>query len=105
MAGVKSAGFQSQLEASLASSHTNELWYNETVRLRMTVYIYLYIYQPIRTNSMQHKVNYLVEFNRFEFRVFFLLSGYHNASYTHTHTHTYIYIYIYGHSNPSLNLK
>ena len=37
----KFCGFQSQLEASYVSSNTEELWYNETVCLRMTMYIYL----------------------------------------------------------------
>ena len=30
------------------------------------------IYQPIRSGNLWHKVIFLVEFNRFEFRVFFL---------------------------------
>ena len=41
---VKLGGFQSQLQVSNVSSHTEELWYNETVCLRMTIYIYIYIY-------------------------------------------------------------
>ena len=41
---VKLGGFQSQLQASYVSSHTEELWYNETVSLWMTIYIYIYIY-------------------------------------------------------------
>ena len=36
---VKSGGFRSQLQASYMSSHTEELWYNETVCLWMTIYI------------------------------------------------------------------
>ena len=35
---------KSQLEVSYMSSHTDELWYNETVCLWMTIYIYIYIY-------------------------------------------------------------
>ena len=35
---VKSGRFQSQLGASYVSSHTEELWYNETVCLWMTIY-------------------------------------------------------------------
>ena len=31
-------------EAPCVSSHTEELWYNETVCLRTTIYIYIYIY-------------------------------------------------------------
>ena len=34
---VKSAGFRSQLQASYVSRHTEELWYNETVRLWVTI--------------------------------------------------------------------
>ena len=48
---VKLGGFQSQLQASYVSSYTEELWYNETVCLLMTIYtyqrnsrIYIYIY-------------------------------------------------------------
>ena len=36
---VKLGGFRSQLQASNVSSHTEELWYNETVCLWMTIYI------------------------------------------------------------------
>ena len=38
---VKLGGFRSQLQASYVSSHTEELWYNETVSLWMTKYISL----------------------------------------------------------------
>ena len=41
---VKSARFPSQLEAYHGSSHTEELCYNETVCLWMTINIYIYIY-------------------------------------------------------------
>ena len=41
---VKLCGFRSQLKASYMSSHTEELWYTETVCLWMTIYIYIYIY-------------------------------------------------------------
>ena len=44
---VKLGEFQSQLEASYVSSHTEKLSYNKTVCLRMTIYlfiIYIYIY-------------------------------------------------------------
>ena len=42
--GLKSVGFRSRLEVSRVSSHTEKLWYNETVCLGMTIYIYIYIY-------------------------------------------------------------
>ena len=38
---VKLGGFQSQLQASSVSSHTEVLWYNETFRLWMSIYIYV----------------------------------------------------------------
>ena len=38
---VKLGGFRSQLQASYVSSHTEELWYNETVCLWMTIYIWI----------------------------------------------------------------
>ena len=41
---IKLGGFQCQLEATCVSSHTDELWYNETLFLWMTIYIYIYIY-------------------------------------------------------------
>ena len=40
-ANVKLGGFRSQLQASYVSSHTEELWFNETVCLGMTIYIYV----------------------------------------------------------------
>ena len=42
---VKLGGFRFQLQASYMSSHTEELGYNETVCLWMTIYIYIYIYE------------------------------------------------------------
>ena len=36
---VKLGAFQSQLLASYVSSHIEELWYNETVCLWMTIYV------------------------------------------------------------------
>ena len=35
---VKLGGFRSQLQAPYVSRHTEELWYNETVCLYMTIY-------------------------------------------------------------------
>ena len=40
---VNFGGFRSQLQASYVSSHIEELWYNETVCLWMTIYIYICI--------------------------------------------------------------
>ena len=40
---MKLGRFQSQLQTSYMSSHTEELWYNETVCLWMTIYIYIYV--------------------------------------------------------------
>ena len=37
---VKLGGFRSQLQASYVSSHTEELWYNETVSLSIYIYIF-----------------------------------------------------------------
>ena len=39
---VKLGGFRSQLQASYVSSHTEELWCNETVCLWITIYISKY---------------------------------------------------------------
>ena len=38
---VKLGWFRSQLQASYMSSHTEELWYDETVCLWMTIYVYV----------------------------------------------------------------
>ena len=38
---IKFDGFRSQSQTSYVSSRTEELWYNETVCLWMTIYIYL----------------------------------------------------------------
>ena len=40
---VKLGGFRSQVQASYVSSHTEVLWYKETVCLWITIYIYIYI--------------------------------------------------------------
>ena len=37
---VKLGGFQSQLQASYVPSHTEELWYNETVSVYDNIYIF-----------------------------------------------------------------
>ena len=39
ISSIKLGGFQSQLEASCMSNQTEELWYNETVCLWMTIYV------------------------------------------------------------------
>ena len=45
---VKLGVFRSQLQTSYMSSNTEELWYNETVCLWMTIFnIYIYIYSVI----------------------------------------------------------
>ena len=55
---VKLGGFWSQLQTSYLSSHTDELWYNETVCLWMTICIYIYIY-------MQRKIRkyYMISYS------------------------------------------
>ena len=37
--------FRFQFQASYVSSHTEELWYSETVCLWMTIYIYIYTFK------------------------------------------------------------
>ena len=49
---VKLGGFQSQLQASYVSSHSEELWYNETVCQWMTIYIYMYIISSQRPKTV-----------------------------------------------------
>ena len=43
---VKLGGFRSQLQASYVSSYTEELLYNETFFLWMTIYMYIYYHMP-----------------------------------------------------------
>ena len=51
---VKSRVFRSQLQASEESSHTEELWYNETVYLWMTMYV-LFNFSYLIYNSDSRK--------------------------------------------------
>ena len=41
MSWVKFGGFQSQLEVTCVSSHTEELWYNETVWMMKNIFALL----------------------------------------------------------------
>ena len=56
-------GFRSQLQASYASSHTEELWYNVIVYLWMTKYMILmknktyYILYKFKTSNLVIKNN------------------------------------------------
>ena len=52
---IKLGGFRSQLQASTMSSHTEELWYNETICLWMTIYIYIYIYADPGYNNRPNR--------------------------------------------------
>ena len=52
---IKLGGFRSQLQASYVSCHTEELWYNESVCLWMTIYIYIYIYIYLYPILNMHK--------------------------------------------------
>ena len=53
---VKLSRFRFQLQASYVSSHTEELWYNETVCLWMTIYIYIYIYKKQLSHYLLYKI-------------------------------------------------
>ena len=48
---IRLGGFQFQLQASYMSSHTEELWYNETVCGWLSIYIYIYIYTHTHTHT------------------------------------------------------
>ena len=58
-ANEKSARFRFQLEASHVSSHTKELWYNNTLCLWMIIYIF------------PHCRSFLSEFKRYVYKVTF----------------------------------
>ena len=45
---------------------------NLTIMPHIGMYVYVYIYLPFRMSSIQHKVNFSAEYNRFEFRIFLL---------------------------------
>ena len=64
---VKLGGFRSQLQASYVSSHTEELWYNETVSLWMTMYIYIYIYIYIYMFILYRQITCVIHVQCFEF--------------------------------------
>ena len=53
----KLGGFRTQLQASYVSSHTEELWYNETVCLWVTIYIYIYIVIHWQTVPLYHNIS------------------------------------------------
>ena len=106
---VKLGGFQSQLEVSCVSSHTEELWYNETVCLCMTIYIRIYIYIYIRIYIYIYIVWIHGMFMMMPTCIYDISSIYvdaHTRTRTHTSTrtskhplsppHIYIYIYIYS---------
>ena len=99
---VKLGGFRSQLKASYVSSHIDELWYNKTVCLWMTIqYIYIYIYIYIQTNICIYIYIYLSVDEHIYMCVYIYIYMYMHE---HTHTHTYIYIYIYNLCPSSKNL-
>ena len=54
---VKLGEFRSQLQSSYVSSHTEELWYDQTVRLWMTICIYIYIYIRKKSDRVKKKNN------------------------------------------------
>ena len=56
---VKSDGFRSVFEESGGWSHTEELLYNETVCLGMTIYIFIYIYIYIYIYIHTHTHTYI----------------------------------------------
>ena len=45
----------------------------EEKSLALLTYMYILFTQPLRSDRIWHKVNFLAEFNIFEFRVFLLL--------------------------------
>ena len=65
MSSVKLGGFRSQLEASCVSSHTEELWYNETVCLWMPIY-------TDRDNVTLHSLILVYSKNYFSFSKIFI---------------------------------
>ena len=73
---VKLGVFRSQLQASYVSSHTEELWYNETVCLWLTIYIYIYIYiyikrerERLKNKVIQREESYVKESQRYKVSV------------------------------------
>ena len=57
---VKLGRFRSQLQASYVSSHTEKLWYNETVCLWMTIYIYIYIQESAEKFRSWQRLYYAI---------------------------------------------
>ena len=53
---VKLGRFWSQLQASYVSNHTEELWYNETVCLWMTIFIFFFENYIVSSNHSNLRV-------------------------------------------------
>ena len=78
---VMLGGFQSQLQSSYVSSHTEELWYNEKVCLWMTIYITCWFLWHL-VSGFTHSSSECIK--------------HETQSYRHHHEiYIYIYIYIY----------
>ena len=109
---VKLGGFRSQLQVSYMSSHTEELWCNETVCLRMTIYIYIYIHNKRKWNASKKsllKSAYIYIYKSCMKSAYIYIYIYNKRKWNackkicmksasikmhpniHTHTHTYIY--------------
>ena len=75
---VKLGGFRSQLQASYVSSHTEELWYNESLSVDDYIYIKFFFFFFIKTvlyqcskhkNADQNKIKNWVQTLNSEFHV------------------------------------
>ena len=89
---IKLSRFRSQLQASYVSSHTEELWYNETA-CGWHIYIYIYIYPtpPYERDVTQSQffkqsitgLNSEFSFSKTSFPYYLLITGGKN-SWIHT---------------------
>ena len=68
---VKLGVFRSQLEVSCNSSHTEELWYNQTVCLWMTIFIYIYIWYLNGGINVIFELSWLENKYLFKYKIYF----------------------------------
>ena len=85
MSSVKLARFRSQFEVSYMFNNTEELWYNETFSLWMTIYIF--VTKLIIVFHFHYEFFSLIQAHLMEFKISLSLS---------LSLSIYIYIYIYA---------
>ena len=95
---IKLGGFRSQLQTSYMSSHTEMLWYNDTVFLWMTIHTYIYMGFFVLDLRLTNP-NYVAEtinVRDFDSSSISLLDTY-SQTFAHTHARTHAHSGIHMH--------